>query len=32
MNIIHLIWIIPLAGSVGFLICSMLVVGSRGEE
>lgn len=28
MNILHLLWIVPLVGSLGFLFCSMLVVGS----
>ena len=32
INALHLLWIIPLAASIGFMICAILTVGKRGEN
>ena len=32
MNIIHLFWIIPLSGMVGFVTCAMLCANNESEE
>ncbi len=32
MSALHLLWIIPLAASFGFMICAVLTVGKRGES
>jgi hypothetical protein len=31
MNPLHLLWIVPLAASFGFVICAVLSVGKDGE-
>ena len=31
MSILHLLWIVPLAATFGFTVCSILVVGKNGE-
>ncbi len=31
MNILHLIWIIPLSSSFGLLLCSLLVAGKTKD-
>jgi hypothetical protein len=32
MNVLHLLWIIPLAASFGFSICAIFAVGGRNEQ
>lgn len=31
INALHLLWIIPLTASIGFIACAILTVGKRGE-
>ena len=32
INALHLFWIVPLAGTVGFLTCAILTIGSAAEH
>ena len=32
INALHLLWIIPLTASIGFITCAILTVGKRGEN
>lgn len=32
ISALHLLWIIPLAASIGFIICAILSVGKRGDN
>lgn len=33
MSVIHLLWIVPASGAVGYFICAILSVGkTRGRE
>jgi hypothetical protein len=32
INALHLLWIIPLSGSFGFLIAAILAAASRGDK
>lgn len=32
MNILHLLWIVPLSASFGFITCALLSANGRDEE
>lgn len=32
MNILHLLWIVPLSACFGFAICAVLTVGKEGDH
>ena len=32
MNILHLLWIVPLSASFGFAVCAVLTVAKKADE
>ena len=32
MNILHLLWIVPLSATFGFALCALLTVASMADE
>ena len=32
ISALHLLWIIPLTASIGFMTCAILTVGKHGEK